>query len=937
MKRPVPKKFYVAMPFNSNTAAGLANGELIGIAGISDRADIIMQWYGMSRDAVLAMDGEKLSKLNNLSVVQYRNPEYLLSNGMAALFRLLDKNRSRLGAEQVAGRLVDHFGYGMKEQQTTLPDLKPVQLALQTAHDRLTGALTGLPDDRDDRRQLLRQASTDEGDLKYLASELMKMIENIESFSEYTTESDLNIYLKPSAITTVTDHFDGVTDTDTAVSNAQDYGFDDDAVTKLVDVVEAIQQAMRAFSAVKNVHDELQQHYKSKNNLGQLSYNIRNKRTRIEEVLGKEYQNVKTAAGLAKILAKNIPVIEEQDWLSFVKIALSSIGRIYAGEGEWLVKDRRLKIPEGSVLWVTTHKSSIDPTVPYVNKWAQDKEAELDSVINEYGLDKKYRLLRIDASRFDNARSKWANRAQNKVAGAADNDERDPLPENDLDALQMWADWDLEEDEIEEVKKRLEKYEKVEIPVLHQVLDDTYVVDRHVVTVDGDDVEVDEMNDWLTSQGDSFGWFDKIADALAERFNIEFAEEPAVLYHVTPKKNLPSIMKKGLLPQSQSRGLTNRSIGNAIFTVDDPDFTSDSYGDTILEIDVPAMKRDGVHFSVEKEPAVFEKEAAEALAWALGAEDFYWEVGGDGADDPATVILYAEVDPKYLKVVDKQGKTVSGSAVPKDFRLYFHLPNKEVPDLIYQLDRGILEGVTGITDSGTALMLRMLGTNRNAMLIMPADEVLSKNAATRVTYDDPDSLMANDMAMALRVMGRSHTKESTIRRILYEASHDKRVKDFVKRWEMLDVPYATDELAKLPLNSPEDFGIELHRLSQPYVQEKVKKSKESGLDDDFIQERFGDLQDSMSYIRAVTRGLLAFGKSFVWEGEWVLQDKKLRIPEGSRLFVLDHPQTRRILEGTAVSKKYNLRFVDEEKMRKAGWNLGKFASRVVEERWPEEA
>jgi hypothetical protein len=54
----------------------------------------------------------------------------------------------------------------------------------------------------------------------------------------------------------------------------------------------------------------------------------------------------------------------------------------------------------------------------------------------------------------------------------------------------------------------------------------------------------------------------------------------------------------------------------------------------------------------EPQPAVTENETAGILASAVGADNFNWEAGGDGADDPATVILHiGVVPPKYLRVV----------------------------------------------------------------------------------------------------------------------------------------------------------------------------------------------------------------------------------------------------------------------------------------------
>jgi uncharacterized protein YjbI with pentapeptide repeats len=239
----------------------------------------------------------------------------------------------------------------------------------------------------------------------------------------------------------------------------------------------------------------------------------------------------------------------------------------------------------------------------------------------------------------------------NAVAASADDDYEPPA---DIWEAIDWAnDGYLKPEDLEKLKAEIKQYKNVR--VLDDVLEDTFLVDDKVVTIDGDDFSVQDPEEWVSDQMESMrsNFKDKVEGLLTERFNNDFQEYPGTLFHSTPNKNLGAIMKQGLRAESQTRGLTNRGVGAAIFTYDNEESTmTGSYGDTVLAIDCKAMKRDGLEFYVEQEPAVTENETAGVLASAVSANDFYWEAGGDGADDPATVILHIDrVPPKYLRVV----------------------------------------------------------------------------------------------------------------------------------------------------------------------------------------------------------------------------------------------------------------------------------------------
>ena len=207
---------------------------------------------------------------------------------------------------------------------------------------------------------------------------------------------------------------------------------------------------------------------------------------------------------------------------------------------------------------------------------------------------------------------------------------------------------------VEEVAELLKDANPVR--VAGEVVDGVFILEddkgeRRVVEWDGRDKNVStyDPKDYIWERADRM--VEDVSDKLAAQFSKDFAESPGVLFHATTEENAESIEKEGLEPRSETRGLTNRSVGEAVYTTENEDSArSGTYGDVVFRIDLEAMKKDGVPLpEAEKEPAAFEYEARESVAYALGVEDFHQDGSGDGADDPETVVLHGSIPAKYLK------------------------------------------------------------------------------------------------------------------------------------------------------------------------------------------------------------------------------------------------------------------------------------------------
>jgi hypothetical protein len=141
--------------------------------------------------------------------------------------------------------------------------------------------------------------------------------------------------------------------------------------------------------------------------------------------------------------------------------------------------------------------------------------------------------------------------------------------------------------------------------------------------------------------------FDAFYGDVEGKFNEDFWHYPPPLFHGTSQ--MEAVMQEGIEPRSESRGLSNRWVGDAVFTSLSPEVATQysTFGDAgIVVIDTAAMKRDGYMPYVAQEPEVVEEDLSSALMAKLGLE--YDIEYSDTGIDPDTVIVYGGIAPEYL-------------------------------------------------------------------------------------------------------------------------------------------------------------------------------------------------------------------------------------------------------------------------------------------------
>jgi hypothetical protein len=242
------------------------------------------------------------------------------------------------------------------------------------------------------------------------------------------------------------------------------------------------------------------------------------------------------------------------------------------------------------------------------------------------------------------------------------------LNEKELDKTSPLEDWIFENDYInssEQFRELLKAEQENDSSFWFEPI--VFVPDKKAVVITGHKEESEyvyeseedgtiyryEPRKWLNKiveRDDLREWFQKNPE---DKFNKDFWEYPPLVYHGTD--NLKGVLKSGLEPRSETRGINNRSVGAAVFTTQDLELAKDySYGPDggVVIINTKQMKQDGFTPFVSQEPEILENELLGALAHRIGLGDYFPEESSDMVT-PDTVIFYKLIPAKYLSEYQK--------------------------------------------------------------------------------------------------------------------------------------------------------------------------------------------------------------------------------------------------------------------------------------------
>jgi len=157
--------------------------------------------------------------------------------------------------------------------------------------------------------------------------------------------------------------------------------------------------------------------------------------------------------------------------------------------------------------------------------------------------------------------------------------------------------------------------------------------------------KIENAKDWVENIGENAWQYVNERD-----FNQEFWESAGkgtILYHGTSEENAKNILREGLDMRDETRGISNRSVGAAVFTSYNPE-AIEAYGDIIIAIDIGEMKKDGYMPIVEPEGDVDFGQYQEALAHLIGIKDYYYEY--EQGIDQETIVFNSTIPAKYLSL-----------------------------------------------------------------------------------------------------------------------------------------------------------------------------------------------------------------------------------------------------------------------------------------------
>ena len=155
-----------------------------------------------------------------------------------------------------------------------------------------------------------------------------------------------------------------------------------------------------------------------------------------------------------------------------------------------------------------------------------------------------------------------------------------------------------------------------------------------------------EATDWIYSLS-SYDLYDLYPD-IEENF-WEGLSENYVMYHGTYEEKVIDIMKNGLEPRSDSRGIENRHTGAGVFMSEDSETAAASYP-VVIEVALGKMALDGYTPDMGREEPAVKAEMRNSLGARLGLQDFQAECEAGIYVD--TMICRDRIPPKYLTVVE---------------------------------------------------------------------------------------------------------------------------------------------------------------------------------------------------------------------------------------------------------------------------------------------
>ena len=224
-----------------------------------------------------------------------------------------------------------------------------------------------------------------------------------------------------------------------------------------------------------------------------------------------------------------------------------------------------------------------------------------------------------------------------------------PVPElGDLTIEETIEDAQSLQELMNILNQMFDDYEEITFPNGENIIIAYLNGDSHIIEIDDNNFELKDTEEWLNDKVFSGVVYQYVNETDFSKEFWDGVSEGYSLYHGTYEDRVDDILKDGIGARDETRGLSNRSTGSAVFTSSQPETAYYSY-DNVFKIDVGAMKRDGYMPQTSMEEPFDEAEQVDALANKIGLEDYRHEV--EQGLDPETIIFYGSIPSQYLELM----------------------------------------------------------------------------------------------------------------------------------------------------------------------------------------------------------------------------------------------------------------------------------------------
>lgn len=218
-------------------------------------------------------------------------------------------------------------------------------------------------------------------------------------------------------------------------------------------------------------------------------------------------------------------------------------------------------------------------------------------------------------------------------------------------------------------------------------------------------------------------------------------------------------------------------------------------------------------------------------------------------------------------------KSFTAADVPDNFYLVTQYPDSLSLD---DLQSGEIEGVTGISDTGL-ILIHFFAMARNVVLKLDGRSTVEQNRLTRVMYDNPHYLVSRN----LYALSRIYQKESQWRQGKYDMIMSNFFEILAKELQITHVAVSdfinagsrvVRDMKPRNIDNAYDFVEYIQRLF-------------AAADNRRFQSMISDL-DEKEIEHAVFSALETIGQIYQSEGEWIIKDKKLKLPPNDGIAVI---------------------------------------------------